>query len=121
MNVIHCTEVPDFKEHECTGELWGSQLPNGSWTGLVGTFERGEGDIGAANLFMTVLGGRDEYQGYTTPYGQEVITVYLLINLYTFLFYLFIHLLLLRRIVYCLKFVIIGKIHTYLPPLIMRY
>ena len=40
---------------------------------MVGLFATGEGDIGVANLFITVLGGREEHQGYTAPYGQEVI------------------------------------------------
>lgn len=54
------------------GELWGELTPNGSWSGMVGLFARGEGDIGVANLFITALGGRREFQEYTTPYGQEV-------------------------------------------------
>lgn len=54
------------------GELWGELTPNGSWSGMVGLFARGEGDIGVANLFITALGGRRKFQEYTAPYGQEV-------------------------------------------------
>ncbi|XP_063847767.1 probable glutamate receptor [Scylla paramamosain] len=53
------------------GSLWGHQLPNGSWTGMVGMFERDEGDLGIANLFISALGGRNEHQHYTAPFGQE--------------------------------------------------
>ncbi|KAK8397141.1 hypothetical protein O3P69_004676 [Scylla paramamosain] len=55
------------------GSLWGHQLPNGSWTGMVGMFERDEGDLGIANLFISALGGRNEHQHYTAPFGQEVV------------------------------------------------
>lgn len=55
-----------------SGELWGELTRNGSWNGMVGLFARGDGDIGVANLFITALGGRREFQEYTTPYGQEV-------------------------------------------------
>lgn len=58
--------------HVYSGELWGELTGNGSWNGMVGLFARGDGDIGVANIFITALGGRREFQEYTTPYGQEV-------------------------------------------------
>lgn len=58
--------------HRNAGELWGELTRNGSWNGMIGLFARGEGDIGVANLFITALGGRREFQEYTTPYDQEV-------------------------------------------------
>ena len=63
--------------YECAGELWGYQLPNGTWTGLVGMFASGKGDIGIADLFITLQGGRHVHQAYTSPYGQQVPTVFL--------------------------------------------
>ncbi|XP_042228916.1 ionotropic receptor 93a-like isoform X1 [Homarus americanus] len=59
-----------FKETP-PGELWGEVTSNGTWNGLVGLLGTGEGDIGIANLFITALGGRKEYQEYTTYYDQE--------------------------------------------------
>ncbi|KAG0713039.1 Glutamate receptor [Chionoecetes opilio] len=56
-----------------SGELWGQQLPNGSWNGMVGLFQRGEGDLGIANLFVSGIGGRLEHQAFTAAYGQESV------------------------------------------------
>ncbi|XP_045130768.1 uncharacterized protein LOC123515921 isoform X2 [Portunus trituberculatus] len=61
---IHYVEPPH-------GILWGYELTNGSWTGLVGVFERGDADIGIANLFISDLGGRHKHQHYTSSYGQQ--------------------------------------------------
>ncbi|KAG7164960.1 Glutamate receptor ionotropic, delta-2-like 14 [Homarus americanus] len=55
----------------CISELWGEVTSNGTWNGLVGLLGTGEGDIGIANLFITALGGRKEYQEYTTYYEQD--------------------------------------------------
>ncbi|XP_069195417.1 ionotropic receptor 93a-like [Procambarus clarkii] len=54
------------------GEMWGDLTQNGTWNGMVGLFGRGEGDIGVANLFITDLGGRGEFQEYSAYYDQEV-------------------------------------------------
>lgn len=56
----------------CAGEVWGELTANGTWNGMVGMLGRGEGDIGMAGLFITALKGREEFQGYTSPYDQEV-------------------------------------------------
>lgn len=55
-----------------TDERWGRQLENGSWDGMVGLLGRGVGDIGVGSLFITALGGRQEFQEYTAPYDNEV-------------------------------------------------
>ncbi|KAK3889346.1 hypothetical protein Pcinc_006663 [Petrolisthes cinctipes] len=54
------------------GERWGHQLDNGSWNGMVGLLGRGEGDIGVGVLYVTSLGGRQEFQEYSAPYDNEV-------------------------------------------------
>lgn len=66
MNKFHA------KKRYSQGEFWGKLMPNGTWNGMVGLFARGEADIGAANMFITALGGRKHFQEYTSPYGQEV-------------------------------------------------
>ncbi|XP_069950352.1 ionotropic receptor 93a-like [Cherax quadricarinatus] len=53
------------------GEMWGDITANGTWNGMVGLFGREEGDIGVANIFITAVGGRQEFQEYTTYYDQE--------------------------------------------------
>ncbi|KAK3889340.1 hypothetical protein Pcinc_006657 [Petrolisthes cinctipes] len=53
------------------GERWGHQLDNGSWNGMVGLLGRGEGDIGVGVLYVTSLGGRQEFQEYSAPYDNE--------------------------------------------------
>lgn len=52
--------------------MWGQRLPNGSWNGLVGMLGSGAADIGIANLFITSLMGRRDYQHFSSPFHQAV-------------------------------------------------
>ncbi|KAK7084147.1 hypothetical protein SK128_027038 [Halocaridina rubra] len=52
------------------GELWGEDTGNGSWNGMVGKLSQNEGDIGVANLFLTL--GRLGVIDYSAPYDAEV-------------------------------------------------
>ncbi|XP_068204038.1 ionotropic receptor 21a-like [Palaemon carinicauda] len=52
------------------GELWGVATENGSWNGMVGMLSKNEGDIGLANLFLTL--GRFGAVDYSAPYDAEV-------------------------------------------------
>ncbi|XP_066982801.1 ionotropic receptor 21a-like [Macrobrachium rosenbergii] len=52
------------------GELWGIATENGSWNGMVGKLSKNEGDIGVANLFLTL--GRFGAIDYSAPYDAEV-------------------------------------------------
>ncbi|XP_068248905.1 probable glutamate receptor [Palaemon carinicauda] len=54
------------------GELWGRIHPNGSWDGIVGFLARGEADIAVANIYITALLGRSEFQEYSSPYTSDV-------------------------------------------------
>ncbi|KAK8392089.1 hypothetical protein O3P69_017608 [Scylla paramamosain] len=53
-------------------ERWGDRLPNGSWDGIVGMLGRGDAELAIANLFVSALQGRDQYQGYTTFFDTDV-------------------------------------------------
>ncbi|CAL4066314.1 unnamed protein product, partial [Meganyctiphanes norvegica] len=59
----------DFQEPP-PGELWGSNLDDGSWNGMVGKLASNEGDMGAANLFLTLK--RNGVVDYSQPYDAEV-------------------------------------------------
>ncbi|KAG0724173.1 Glutamate receptor [Chionoecetes opilio] len=52
-------------------ERWGDVLPDGSWSGMVGMLARSDADLAIANLFVTSLEGRDEYQGYTNFFDVD--------------------------------------------------
>ncbi|XP_071522154.1 ionotropic receptor 21a-like isoform X2 [Panulirus ornatus] len=54
------------------GEVWGERLANGSWNGMVGLLGRGEGDLGIANLFVTSLTGRTQFQEFSAPFDHSV-------------------------------------------------
>ncbi|KAK4312779.1 hypothetical protein Pmani_015793 [Petrolisthes manimaculis] len=63
--VINFIQVPN-------GEVWGQRLPNCSWDGLVGMLGRGDADIGIANLFITSLLSRTDFQHFSAPFHQAV-------------------------------------------------
>lgn len=44
----------DFGLRTPAGELWGSQKEDGSWTGMMGKLDRGEANIGIANLYVSI-------------------------------------------------------------------
>ncbi|KAK7072318.1 hypothetical protein SK128_010299 [Halocaridina rubra] len=50
-------------------ELWGFELPNGTWTGLVGKVFYEVADIGACNVFLELH--RWKLVDYSTPYNFE--------------------------------------------------
>ncbi|XP_064098737.1 ionotropic receptor 93a-like [Macrobrachium nipponense] len=54
------------------GELWGSKLENGTWTGLVAALERNVGHIGMANIFLSNNNDRTDVQGFTRSYDADV-------------------------------------------------
>ncbi|XP_066985542.1 probable glutamate receptor [Macrobrachium rosenbergii] len=53
------------------GELWGSKLENGTWTGLVAALERNVGHIGMANIFLSNNNDRTDVQDFTRPYDAD--------------------------------------------------
>lgn len=55
-----------------TGEVWGERLPNGSWNGIIGMLGSGAGDLAIANIFITSLLGRRDYQHFSAPFHQSV-------------------------------------------------
>ncbi|XP_068202884.1 ionotropic receptor 21a-like [Palaemon carinicauda] len=55
------------------GERWGECTPNGSLTGMLGMVHRGEADMGATNLFMSIT--RVRHVDYTKPYDSELSCV----------------------------------------------
>ncbi|XP_035216727.1 glutamate receptor ionotropic, delta-1-like [Stegodyphus dumicola] len=59
------TVIPADKE-------WGSRLPNGSWSGIIGMLQRGEADIGMSGLFFTEQ--RLEVVDFSTPHSTEFVT-----------------------------------------------
>ncbi|XP_035223526.1 glutamate receptor ionotropic, delta-1-like [Stegodyphus dumicola] len=65
IGVPYKTVIPPDKE-------WGSRLPNGSWSGIIGMLQRGEADIGISAIFITEqrLGVVD----FSTPYSIEAVT-----------------------------------------------
>ncbi|XP_068200478.1 ionotropic receptor 21a-like [Palaemon carinicauda] len=50
-------------------ELWGYELPNGTWTGLVGKVFYEQADIGACNVFLELH--RWKMVDYSVPYNFE--------------------------------------------------
>ncbi|XP_066975406.1 glutamate receptor ionotropic, delta-2-like [Macrobrachium rosenbergii] len=60
--------TPEFLEvpHD---ELWGYELPNGTWTGLVGKVFYEHADIGACNVFLELH--RWKMVDYSVPYNFE--------------------------------------------------
>lgn len=50
-------------------ELWGFELPNGTWVGLVGKIYYEEADIGACNVFLEIH--RWKQMDYSAPYNFE--------------------------------------------------
>ena len=50
--------------------MWGGQLDDGSWTGMVGRLDRNEADLAVGDLFLTL--GRSAAVLYSAPYDQEV-------------------------------------------------
>ncbi|XP_047481622.1 ionotropic receptor 93a-like [Penaeus chinensis] len=57
------------------GELWGTKLENGTWTGLVGALARNEGQLGVANIFLSDNNNRRLVQDFTQPYDADVFGV----------------------------------------------
>ncbi|XP_042879245.1 ionotropic receptor 21a-like [Penaeus japonicus] len=53
------------------GELWGTKLENGTWTGLVGALARNEGHLGVANIFLSDNNNRRLVQDFTQPYDAD--------------------------------------------------
>ncbi|XP_063863963.1 glutamate receptor ionotropic, kainate 5-like isoform X2 [Scylla paramamosain] len=51
------------------GELWGRQLDDGSWDGIMGFLDRDEADIGVANMFLSYW--RIQVVEFTAPYDLE--------------------------------------------------
>ncbi|XP_050722808.1 glutamate receptor ionotropic, delta-2-like isoform X2 [Eriocheir sinensis] len=51
------------------GELWGRQLADGSWDGIMGFLDRDEADIGVANMFLSYW--RIQVVEFTAPYDLE--------------------------------------------------
>ncbi|XP_064117842.1 glutamate receptor ionotropic, delta-2-like [Macrobrachium nipponense] len=60
--------TPEFLEvpHD---QLWGYELPNGTWTGLVGKVFYEHADIGACNVFLELH--RWKMVDYSVPYNFE--------------------------------------------------
>ncbi|KAK7084146.1 hypothetical protein SK128_027037 [Halocaridina rubra] len=54
------------------GELWGSKLPNGTWTGLVASLARNEGHMGMANVFLSNNNDRILVQDFSRFYDADV-------------------------------------------------
>ncbi|XP_035223525.1 glutamate receptor ionotropic, delta-1-like [Stegodyphus dumicola] len=50
---------------------WGSRLPNGSWSGIIGRVQRGEADIG---ISAAITEQRLAVVDFSTPYSIESIT-----------------------------------------------
>lgn len=72
MHSLDNISLMQYLDHHGTGEFWGKLTANGSWDGLVGMLAREEADIALANLFVTDVKGRTEFQEYTSPHGQVV-------------------------------------------------
>lgn len=53
-----------------TGELWGEQLANSSWSGMMGMLDGGEAEMGAANLYVSIT--RTDVLAYSAPYNLMV-------------------------------------------------
>lgn len=53
-----------------TGELWGEQLANSSWSGMMGMLHGGEAEIGVANLYVSIT--RTKVLDYSAPYNLMV-------------------------------------------------
>ncbi|XP_071518321.1 glutamate receptor U1-like [Panulirus ornatus] len=60
----------DFTETS-NGEMWGEELENGSWYGLMGQLQRHEVDIGLANLFIS--SHNLQVPDLTSPYRTEMM------------------------------------------------
>ncbi|XP_068201454.1 glutamate receptor ionotropic, delta-2-like [Palaemon carinicauda] len=60
--------TPEFLEVD-HNELWGYELPNGTWTGLVGKVFYERADIGACNVFLELH--RWKMVDYSVPYNFE--------------------------------------------------
>ncbi|KAK7027387.1 hypothetical protein SK128_013601, partial [Halocaridina rubra] len=54
------------------GEMWGLPDVNGSWNGLMGSLQRGEADVGLANLFITNVNNRTAAVDFSAPFDTEV-------------------------------------------------
>ncbi|XP_066958193.1 ionotropic receptor 21a-like isoform X1 [Macrobrachium rosenbergii] len=50
-------------------ELWGTILPNGTHTGMIGRISRDEAEIGVGNVFVTEV--RAKYITFTIPYDYD--------------------------------------------------
>ncbi|KAK4312776.1 hypothetical protein Pmani_015790 [Petrolisthes manimaculis] len=74
-----CNFILNFREVP-QGEVWGELLPNGSWNGLIGMLGSGDGDLGIANIFITSLLGRRDYQHFSAPFHQSVNCVILRVS-----------------------------------------
>ncbi|XP_066976705.1 ionotropic receptor 21a-like [Macrobrachium rosenbergii] len=53
--------------------LWGFRSPNGSWNGLMGIIQRGEAEVGVANLYITNVTLRMLVADFSVPFDNEVI------------------------------------------------
>ncbi|XP_064120890.1 glutamate receptor ionotropic, kainate glr-3-like [Macrobrachium nipponense] len=52
--------------------LWGFRSPNGSWNGLMGIIQRGEAEVGVANLYITNVTLRMLVADFSVPFDNEV-------------------------------------------------
>ncbi|XP_068229291.1 ionotropic receptor 21a-like [Palaemon carinicauda] len=52
--------------------LWGFRSPNGSWNGLMGIIQRGEAEVGVANLFISNVTLRMLVADFSVPFDIEV-------------------------------------------------
>ncbi|XP_064096225.1 ionotropic receptor 21a-like isoform X1 [Macrobrachium nipponense] len=53
------------------GQQFGLKLPNGSFDGMVGLLGSHEGDIAIANLYMSAIDGRDQFQEYSSAFAED--------------------------------------------------
>ncbi|XP_076053587.1 glutamate receptor ionotropic, delta-2-like [Oratosquilla oratoria] len=60
-----------YNVYEPVDGKWGYQLPNGSWTGVIGTIERYEADF---SMDISITADRDYYVDFTIGYHTEPLT-----------------------------------------------
>ena len=58
-----------------SGEYWGEQTENGSWTGFMGKMARNEVDLGVVDLYMNIarVGILDYSQAYDSEASRTSI------------------------------------------------
>lgn len=63
--LCHVLEIILFRVTYIESDSWGVNLPNGSWTGVVGMLVRQEADLAATGLMMT--SDRLDVIAFTSP------------------------------------------------------